>query len=84
MAAGGGDHGDVLDAELGGDAGVGALPGEVLLAQPVRVDRGIAGRAGQGDAVLAGAVGEELAGKPGLGFQVPQCLARLHVFALVE
>jgi hypothetical protein len=35
VAAGGGDHGDVLDAELVCDVGVGAVPGEVLLAQPV-------------------------------------------------
>lgn len=83
-AAGGGDHGHVVDAELGGDVGVGPLPGEVLLAQPARVDRGVIGRAGQGDAVGAGAVGEELAGEPGLGLQVPECLARLHVFAVVE
>ena len=35
VAAGGGDYGDVLDAELVCDVGVGAVPGEVLLAQPV-------------------------------------------------
>src|SRR5262245_15116089 len=34
--AGGGDHGHVLEAELGGDVGIGAMPGEVLPRQPVR------------------------------------------------
>src|SRR6266851_749257 len=60
VAAGGGDHRHDVDAELGGDVCVGAQPGEVLLAQPGRVDRGGLPGIGEGDAVRAGAGGEEL------------------------
>src|SRR6266536_3143805 len=84
VAAGGGDDGHVLDAEFGGDVGVGTAAGEVLLAQPGRVDRGGIKRASHGDPVLAGALGEEFAGEPGLGLQLPERLPGLDIFALEE
>ncbi len=58
--------------------------GEVLLGQRARAGRGGAADAGHGDAVLAGDLGEEPAGDAGVGFQLPEVLARGDVLAVEE
>ena len=73
-----------LVAGLGGAAGAGGLPGEVVSGQRARAGRGGAADAGHGDAVLAGDPGEEPAGDPGFGFQLPEVLARGDVLAFEE
>ena len=73
-----------LVAGLGGAAAAGGLPGEVLPGQRARAGRGGAADAGHGDAVLAGDLGEEPAGDAGVGFELPEVLARGDVLAFEE
>ena len=66
-----------------GSAGL-PVPAAVLSGQLAGAGRGGAELAGHGDAVLAGDLGEEPAGDAGLGFQLPEVLARGDVLAVEE
>jgi phosphoenolpyruvate carboxylase len=75
VAVRGAVDGHLVHAELGGDVGEGAPAVQVLRSQPVRVDGGGLMAGEQGDAGLAGMLGNQLLGQAGLAGDLCQALA---------